>query len=108
WRTVDESFNPIDTSGTLPDGTKFSSVADFRAALVRRPERFANTVAEKLLVYALGRGLEYYDMPAVRKIVKAAAAAGYKMQTLILGVTKSYPFVARRSTPMPAQLTARH
>jgi hypothetical protein len=108
WRTVDESFNPIDTSGTLPDGTKFSSIAEFRAALVRRPERFANTVAEKLLVYALGRGLEYYDMPAVRKIVKDAAPDGYKLQALILGVAKSYPFVARRSTPMPAQLTARH
>src|SRR5204863_5172583 len=69
WRTVDDSFNPIDPSGALPDGTTFTGLADFREALVRRPERFATTVAEKLLTYALGRGLEYYDMPAVRKIV---------------------------------------
>ena len=57
WRAVDESFNPIDASGALPDGTKFNGVSELRAALVRRPERFANTVTEKLLTYALGRGL---------------------------------------------------
>jgi hypothetical protein len=98
WRTVDESFNPIDASGALPDGTKFNGVADFRAALVRRPERFASTVTEKLLTYALGRGLEYFDMPAVRKIVKDAAADGYRFHSLIAGVVRSYPFVARRSS----------
>jgi hypothetical protein len=92
WRVVDESWNTLDTSGALPDGTKFQSVNDLRAALVRRPERFANTVAEKLLTYALGRGLEYYDMPAVRKIV-SDAAPDYKFQSMILGVVKSYPFL---------------
>ena len=102
WRTVDESFNPIDTSGSLPDGTKFNGIGEFRDALVRRPDRFANTVAERLLTYALGRGLEYYDMPAVRKIVRDAAADDYRFQSLILGVVKSYPFVARRATPTPA------
>ena len=73
WRTVDESFNPIDASGVLPDGTKFNGVAELRAALVRRPERFVATVTEKLLTYALGRGLEHYDMPAVRRIVPTSA-----------------------------------
>jgi hypothetical protein len=98
WRTVDESSNPIDASGTLPDGTKFTGVADFRDVLVRRPERFASTVTEKLLTYALGRGLEYYDMPAVRKIVRDAAADGYRFHSLIAGVVRSYPFVARKSS----------
>ena len=101
WRVVDESWNPLDTSGALPDGTKFQNVADLRAALVRRPERFANTVAEKLLTYALGRGLEYYDMPAVRKIV-SDSAPDYKLQSMILGVARSYPFLMRRAgAPAP-------
>ena len=101
WRTVDESFNPIDTSGSLPDGTTFNGIGEFRDALVRRPDRFANAVAERLLTYALGRGLEYYDMPAVRRIVRDAAADDYRFQSLIVGVVKSYPFVARRATPTP-------
>jgi hypothetical protein len=96
WRVVDESWNTLDTSGALPDGTKFQNVAELRAALVRRPERFANTVAEKLLTYALGRGLEYYDMPAVRKIV-SDSAPDYKLQSMILGVARSYPFLMRRA-----------
>ena len=83
WRTVDDSFNPIDTSGVLPDGTTFQSLVEFRNALVRRPERFVTTVTEKLLTYALGRGLAHYDMPAVRKIVRDAAADEYKMQRVI-------------------------
>jgi hypothetical protein len=96
WRGVDESWNPLDTSGALPDGTKFQGAAGLRAALVRRPERFTNTVAEKLLTYALGRGLEYYDMPAVRKIV-SDSAPDYKFQSMILGVVRSYPFLMRRT-----------
>ena len=77
WRIVDESFNPIDATGALPDGRKFDGVAELRAALAARPERFVNTLTEKLLTYALGRGLEYYDMPAVRRILKDAAPEGY-------------------------------
>ena len=101
WRTVDESFNPIDASGSLPDGTTFDGVGAFRDALVRRPDRFVSTVTERLLTYALGRGLEYYDMPAVRKTVRDAAADDYRFQSLILGVVKSYPFGARRATSTP-------
>ena len=92
WRIVDESFNPIDATGALPDGRKFDGVAELRAALAARPERFVNTLTEKLLTYALGRGLEYYDMPAVRKILKDAAPDGYRMHAIVAGVVKSYPF----------------
>lgn len=96
WRNADESWNKLDTSGALPDGTKFDGVNGLRDALVRRPERFANTLTQKLLTYALGRGIEYYDMPAVRKIV-ADAAPDYKFQSVILEVVKSYPFLMRRT-----------
>ena len=97
FRVVDEWFNPIDTSGVLPDGTAFDGPAQLRAALVKRPERFVATVTEKLLTYALGRGLDYYDMPAVRRIVREAAAGGYGMQSIIIGIVNSYPFLYRRS-----------
>jgi hypothetical protein len=96
-RQVDESFNAIDTSGTLPDGTTFDGVTDLRAALVSEPERFVGTVTEKLLTYALGRGLDYYDMPTVRRIVREAADDGHSMQSVIVGIVKSYPFLHRRS-----------
>ena len=109
WRTVDESFNSIDASGALPDGTSFNGVSELRAALTKHPERFVNTVVEKLMTYALGRGLEYYDMPAVRKILKDAAPNGYLMQSIILGVVKSYPFQFRRiDGPTEAQASIAH
>jgi Protein of unknown function (DUF1592)/Protein of unknown function (DUF1588)/Protein of unknown function (DUF1585) len=105
WRTVDESYNAIDASGALPDGTTFNGVSELRAALTKHPERFVNTVTEKLLTYALGRGVEYYDMPAVRKILKDAAPDGYRMQSIVLGIVKSYPFQFRR-IDAPAGLQA--
>ena len=95
YRIVDESFNPIDASGALPDGRKFDGVAELRSALAARPERFVNTLTEKLLTYALGRGLEYYDMPAVRKILADSAPDGYRMHAIVAGVVKSYPFEYR-------------
>ena len=96
-RVVDEYFRALDTSGALPDGTAFDGAAELRAALVERPERFVGTVTEKLMTYALGRGLDYYDMPAVRRIVREAEAGGYGMQSIILGIVNSYPFLHRRS-----------
>lgn len=96
-RTVDESFNALDTSGALPDGTTFDGVAELREALVARPERFAGTVTEKLLTYALGRGLDYYDMPTVRRIVRDTAAADYGLQSIIVDIVNSYPFLHRRT-----------
>ena len=95
-RTIDEARLPIDASGTLPDGTKFDGPAGLRQLLVSRPEGFVRTLTEKLLVYALGRGLEYYDMPAVREIVRDAAQRNYSASSLILGVVESLPFQMRR------------
>jgi hypothetical protein len=97
WRFVDESTNPIDASGALPDGTKFDGIVGLREALARRPERFVNTVTEKMMTYGLGRGLEAYDMPAVRRVVKDAAGDNYRMLTIVSGIVKSYPFLNRRA-----------
>jgi hypothetical protein len=94
WRTR-EAAGPIDASGLLADGTKVNGVLDLRKAIVSRPELFAGTLTGKLLIYALGRGLDYRDMPAVRGILHDAAADNYKMSSLILGVVRSTPFQMR-------------
>jgi uncharacterized protein DUF1585 len=94
WRTRDAGA-PIDVSGELADGTKVNGVVDLRNAIVSRPEMFVGTLAEKLLIYALGRGLDYRDMPAVRAIVRDAAQNNYKMSSVILGVIRSTPFQMR-------------
>ncbi len=95
WRDVDESYNQIDASGTLPDGTAFDGAAGLRQALTAQPERFVTTVTEKLLTYALGRGIEYYDMPAIRRILRETEADGYPFQSIILGIVRSEPFLRR-------------
>jgi hypothetical protein len=107
WRDADntpavtwvrsEATAPIDASGVLPDGSKFNGPAELRRALLSDPSRFVTTVTSKLMTYALGRGLEYYDMPAVRAIVRDAAANQYRFQTLILDVAESQQFQMRRS-----------
>ena len=96
WRTTEVDI-PIDASGTLPDGSKFQGPAELRKILVSHPEQFVNTVTEKLLTYALGRGVEYYDEPAVRRIVRKASSNDYRWSSLILGIVKSTPFQMRRS-----------
>ena len=96
WRTVDESLIPIDASGTLPDGTKFDGPAGLRNVLAGQPDRFVRTFTEKMLTYALGRGLEHYDMPAVRRITRDAARNGYKASSILMGVVNSAPFQMRR------------
>ncbi len=106
-RDVDEQYVPIDASGMLPDGTTFDDVAELRTALLRRPDRFVGTMTEKLLTYALGRGLEYYDMPAVRTIVRDAATDEYRMSSLILGIVESLPFRERRAAAPPTVAAAR-
>jgi mono/diheme cytochrome c family protein len=106
WRDVDESWQPIDATGTLPDGTKFDGVVGLRKALLARPERFVHTTTEKLLTYALGRGVEYYDAPAVRRIVRDAAAHNYRFSSLVLGVVRSQPFQMRRAPAEPAERVA--
>jgi hypothetical protein len=103
WRKVDEAGMPIDASGVLPDGTKFSGLQAFQAALASHPDRFARTLVEKLLTYALGRGLEAYDMSAVRAITAEAASSDYRSAAIVLGIVKSLPFQMRRaSAPAPA------
>jgi hypothetical protein len=82
----------IDASGATPDGQKFEGLAGLRSIMEKRSDDFVSTVAEKLLTYALGRGVEYYDQPVVRKIVRDAAPGGYQWSSIIVGITKSVPF----------------
>jgi hypothetical protein len=96
WRNVDANA-PVDSSGVLVDGTGFTGPAELRQVLLNRREQVVHTAAEKLLTYALGRGLEYYDAPAVRRIVREAAPSDYRWSSIILGVIKSPPFQMRRS-----------
>ncbi len=100
WRARDGSTvtalgPPIDASGELLDGTKIDGVVALRKALTRQPDVFASTVTEKLMIFALGRGLGYYDMPAVRSIVRDSAKQNYRFSSLILGIVKSAPFQKR-------------
>ena len=96
WRTLDAEA-PIDSSGVLPDGTKLDGPSGLRNVLLRRPDDFASVFVERLLTYALGRGMEYYDAPAIRKIVRQAAPEDYRWSSLILATVKSLPFQMRRS-----------
>ena len=97
WRDYGEDRSAIDASGSLPDGTTFEGVAGLRRALVARPKLFVTTVVEKLLTYALGRGLEHYDAPVVRKIVRDAGTSDYRFSSVVLGIARSVPFQMRRS-----------
>ena len=97
WRTVDAGFHPIDASGAMPDGTPFSGVHDLRAILLATPERFVHTLTDKLLMYALGRGTEYSDAPAMRGIVREAAASNYRFSSLVTAIVNSTPFQKRRT-----------
>ena len=96
WRTLEEG-KPVDASGGLPDGSKFTGVDGLEEGLRNRPDVFAVTLTEKLMTFALGRGVEYYDGPAIRKIVREAKAADYRFSSIILGITKSAPFTMRKS-----------
>ena len=97
WRTTTEANTPVDASGTLPDGTTFDGPVELREVLLARPGEFARTVASKLLTYALGRGVQYYDMPAIRQILREAALSDYRWSSIILGIVKSPPFQMGRS-----------
>ncbi len=96
WRAAVDG-KPIDASGGLPDGSQFEGVAGLEEALLRRPDAFATTFSEKLLTYALGRGVESYDAPAIRKIVRRAQAEDYRFSSFLLGIVNSTPFQMRRS-----------
>ena len=102
WRTTDEFGNPIDATATMPNGRTVAGMAGLRALLLERPEQFAGTVTEKLLSYALGRGLEHTDKPIVRAIVRDAAADDYRWSALIGGIVKSPAFLMRNAASEPA------
>jgi len=97
WRSTDEGGNPIDATGAWQDGRNLKGFSGLRAMLLDRPEGFVGTVSEKLLAYALGRRLDYYDRPAVRKIVRDAAGQEYRWSSLILGIVESPAFLMRVS-----------
>ena len=97
WRTTD-AHAPIDPAGVLPDGTTFSGLPELRQVLQQKQgEQFVWTVTDRLLTYALGRGVEYSDAPALRAIIRDAAPRGYTLSSLILGVVRSTPFQMKRS-----------
>jgi mono/diheme cytochrome c family protein len=98
WREYEGESEPIDASGALPGVGEFRGVAGLEDALLSRPEMFAGALTEKLLTFALGRGVEYYDAPAVRKIVRDSAKDRYRFSSLILGIVKSVPFQMRKSS----------
>ncbi len=98
WRVKGEDGARIDASGALQDGTKIDGPSSLREALLARSDQFASTLAEKLLTYALGRGLDYNDAPAVRKIAAQAASNDYKFSSLILGIVESTPFQMKVKT----------
>jgi hypothetical protein len=101
WRTRDGGTRgaPVDASGQLVDGTTINGVVELRRALLREPDTFARTVTEKLMIYALGRGLAGPDMPAVRTVVRDAARDNYRFSSLILGIVRSVPFRMRVAAP---------
>ena len=100
WRTVDETGKPIDASGTTASGAKIDGLTGLRALLLAQPDQFPQTVTEKLMAYALGRRLEYYDEPAVRKIVHEASAKDYRWSAIVLGIVESPAFQMRASAPL--------
>ena len=96
WRSVEDG-HPIDVAGGLPDGSKFAGVAGLEAGLLKRPDLFVSALTEKLLTFALGRGVEPSDAPAVRRIVREAQANDYRFSSVILGIVNSTPFTMRKA-----------
>jgi hypothetical protein len=92
-----DTLTPIDTAGQLPDGTPIKGPEDLRRALVARPDQFVQALTENLLTYALGRSLDYRDMPTVRRIVRRAAADDYRFKSIVLGVISSDAFRKREA-----------
>ena len=97
WRTLDAG-SPIDPSGTLFDGTELNGVEGLQKAIVSHSDLFVQTLSEKLLTFAIGRGVEYYDASAIRKIVRDAGADDYRFSSIVMGVVNSTPFRMRKSS----------
>ncbi len=102
WRSVEVEDQPVDATGAIPGEPEFQGVDGLEDALLLRTELFASTLTENLLTFALGRGVESYDAPAVRKIVAAAERNDYRFSSIILGVVNSAPFRMRRAEPLAA------
>ena len=96
WRERDGQ-QPIDATGVFPEGTKFEGIAGLKKELLRQPEQFVGTVAERLLMYAIGRNLQYYDAPTVRAVMRDAEPANQTLESLVLGIAKSRPFQMREA-----------
>ncbi len=92
WRDFDEAGNPVEPNGNYPGGVEFGGFADLREWMLGRPDQFAHTVTEKLMTYALGRRVEYYDQPVIRRIVREAAEQDYRWSAIVLGIVQSEPF----------------
>jgi hypothetical protein len=105
WRSR-EPGGPIDASGQLADGTKINGVVELRRAILARPEMFVRTMTEKLLIYALGRGLDAPDMPVVRRIVTDAKKDNYRFSSIVRGIVRSTPFQMRLKLHETASATA--
>jgi mono/diheme cytochrome c family protein len=112
YRTVSESGEPIDSSGTFPDGSKFDGMDGLREVLLSRPEEFVLTMTGQMLTYSLGRSLEYFDAPILRAIVRDARSQDYRFSALVAGIVKSMPFQTRRAVAPGAttepKVTAEH
>ena len=106
WRDRDAD-NPIDASGQFPDGVKFDGMAGLKAALLSHPEEFVSTLAGKLLMFGIGRNVQYFDQPAVRAIVKESARNNYTFASLVQGVVKSAPFQMREAQAVADTKTAK-
>jgi len=100
WRT-EEPGGPIDASGQLADGAAIDGVVGLREAILARPDVFAGTLTEKLMIYALGRGVQPADMPVVREVVRTAAADDYRLSTIVQGIVRSMPFTMRQALTEP-------
>jgi hypothetical protein len=96
FRTM-EAGKPINDSGGFPDGRTFDGIGGLEDALLERPEIFVGVMAEKLLTYALGRGVESYDAPAIRGVIREAEAHDYRFSSLVAGIARSVPFTMRTS-----------
>ena len=107
WRTTNEAGAAIDASAVLADGTAVDGPATLRRALLEHRDDFALTVTSKLLTYALGRGVEDYDMPAVRQILRDAAPGDYKWSSIVVGIAKSLPFQMRLAEERTPERVAR-
>jgi Protein of unknown function (DUF1585)/Protein of unknown function (DUF1588) len=108
WRDRDGG-SPIDASGVFPGGEKFSGMAGLKAALLSHPDEFVSTISSELLMYAIGRNVQYFDEPAVRAIVREGARDNYTFASLVLGVVNSVPFRMReapRETQAPKEIPA--